>query len=420
MMTSTTMDQELHLDGRAVTPSHDSGARLARALLSYLVALTAALLLLPFDFALPASYGFRFDTSPIGALVMFGLYVPYGFLTRRARTGRRGGHVAIIMLSAGMLALALETAQLFVPAANASVWHLVSAVAGAAIGAVVCERVHHDVRSTANAAQALLLQLPLMGLVYLLLPLLWASAAAAQDDPSRLALTLCVGMAGASILGSVARATRAFTPDRAWWVVPGVAAIWSALGMLPSVLVDWRLTIGVVAAVVVFASWRGRWSAPMFVERRYEARALLVASPFMALYFILAGVWPGHSFRSNPLLHLGMPTTEQGLAMALPLLEMGIAATIMGYMLAEFRGRNESSFRENGAGVVSWACAILLVTEAARSVFGYEGASLLRAALCVLAATYGAGLYHLQRAHVKVLARRLGQSSPHDQHSRSA
>jgi len=410
-MTSTMMDRDSHFEGRAVAPSHDSGARLSRALLSYLIVLIAALVLLPYDFAIPAAYQFRFDTSPIGAVVMFAMFVPYGFLTRRARAGRFSEHLGMVMLSAGMLALALETAQLFVPATIASVWHLASAVAGAAIGAVSCERVYHNVRSTAQAAQAMLLQLPLMGLVYLMLPVLWASSAAAQDDRLRLVLTLCVGLAGASILGSIARATRAFTPDRRWWVVPCVAAVWSSLGMLPSVLVDWRLTIVGVLAVVAFASWRGRWSAPMFVERRYESRALLVASPFMALYFILAGVWPGHSFRSIPLVHLGMPTTEEGLAMALPLLEMGIAATVLGYMIAEFRGRSESSFRESGMSAVSWAFAIVVVTEAARSFFGYEGASLLRACLCVFAAAYGAGLYHVQREHVKVLARRLGPAS---------
>lgn len=408
-MTSTTMHRDVHLEGRSVAPSHDSGARLSRALLSYLVVLIAALLLLPYDFAIPAAYRFRFDTSPIGAMVMFAMFAPYGFLTRRARAGSRGEHVVMVMLSAGMLALALETAQLFVPAASASVWHLVSAVAGAAGGAVACERLHHNVRTTAHAAQAMLLQLPLMGLVYLLLPVLWASAAAAQGDRLRLVLTLAVGLAGASILGSIARATRAFTPNRRWWVVPSVAAVWASLGLLPTVLVDWRLTICGLLAIVAFTSWRGRWSAPMFVERRYEARALLAASPFMAVYFILAGVWPGQSFRSNPLVHLGMPTTEQGLAMALPLLEMGIAATVLGYMISEFRGRSESSFRQSGLGVVSWAGVLVLVTEAARSFFGYEGASLLRAALCVFAATYGAGLYHVQRDHVKVLARRLSQ-----------
>jgi len=409
MMSSTMTDQDVFFEGRAVSPSLDSGARLSRALLSYLIVVIAALLLVPYDFVIPAAYQFRFDTSPSGALVMFAMFVLYGFLTRRARAGSRGEHVALVMLSAGMLALALETAQLFVPAGSASVWHLVSAVAGAAIGAVACERMHHNVRTTAHAVHAMLLQLPLMGLVYLLLPVLWASSAAAQDDRSRLVLTLCVGLTGASILGSVARATRAFTPDRRWWVVPCVAAVWSSIGMLPAVLVDWRLTIGGVLLVVAFASWRGRWSAPMFVERRYEARALLVASPFMALYFLLAGVWPGHSFRSHPLVNLGMPMTEQGLAMALPLLEMGIAATVLGYMISEFRGRSELSFRQSGIGVVSWTGVIVLVTEAARSVLGYEGASLLRAGLCVCAATAGSGLYHLQREHVKVLARRLGQ-----------
>ena len=399
---------EIHVDGRGSPRAAplDTGARLSHALLSYLVVLIASLQLLPFDFAIPEQLRFSTALTPLSTLASLVMFVPYGFLTRRARSGR-GQHIAAVVLTAALLALALETAQLFSPTSVASVWHLLGAVSGAAGGAWLCERLHHDARGAANAVHAMLLQLPLMGLAYLLLPLLWASSAAALGDPARLALTISVGLAGASLLGSIARATRAFTPDRVWWLVPAVAAVWSTVGLMPSMLADWRVTLAGIGAVTALASWRGRWSAPVGVERRYEGPALLAASPFMLLYFVGASVWPLHGFRSIPLVHLGMPTTEAGLALALPLLEMGIASTVLGYIIAEFLGRTESSFGETSGQVFFWVFGILVINEVARSFFGYEGASLLRAALSLGAALFGAGLYHLQRAHVKVLAHRV-------------
>lgn len=406
---AATLEREMHVAQRAsgTAVPLDSGARLSRALLSYLVVLIAALTLLPFEFASPARVQFDLAFAPLSTIAMLAMFVPYGFLTRRARTGRRGQQGFAIALSAALLALALETAQLFEPSIQASPWHLLAAISGAMLGAWLCERAHDDAKGSANALSALLLQLPLMGLVYLLIPLLWASGAAAQGDPTRLGVTLCVGLTGASVLGSIARAIRGYTPDRAWWLVPAVALTWISIGLVPSLLVDWRLTLTCIAVVTGFATWRGRWSAPPFVERRYESPALLACMPFMVLYSIGSSVWPGHSSRTIPLLHLGMPSSEAGLSLVLPLLEAGIAATVLGYVVAEFHGRRESSLREASSRVFFWVCLVLLATETARSFFGYEGASLLRAALSVGAAMYGAGLYHLQRAHVKVVARRL-------------
>jgi hypothetical protein len=58
-----------------------------------------------------------------------------------------------------------------------------------------------------------------------------------------------------------------------------------------------------------------------------------------------------------------------------------------------------------------WACLVLIASEGSRSYFGFEGASVLRAVLSLGAAAYGAGLYHLQRAHVKVVARRIHRAA---------
>ena len=76
----------------------DSGARLSRALLSYLVVLIAALLLLPFEFAVPTRVGFQFAFAPLSTIATCAMFVPYGFLTRRARVGRVGQHLVSIML----------------------------------------------------------------------------------------------------------------------------------------------------------------------------------------------------------------------------------------------------------------------------------------------------------------------------------
>ncbi len=410
MATTIAHDLDVSDLGLGRTTPLDSGARLSRALLSYLVVLIAALTLLPFEFAMPAQLGFQLTLAPLSTLATCAMFVPYGFLTRRSRMGRMGQHKATVMLTAALLATVLETAQLFEPSRVATPWHVLAAAMGALIGAWLCERAHDDANGTANTLHALLLQLPLMGLAYLLLPLLWASGAAAQDDPRRLTLTLSVGLLGASLLGSIARAVRAYTPHRAWWLVPVVAATWISVGLLPSVLVDWRMTLACIAIVTAFASWRGRWSAPMFVERRYEVPALFAASPFMAIYFIGAGIWPGHSFRTIPLVNLGMPTNDAGLELALPLLEAGIAATVLGYIIAEFHGRAEVAFRDSASRLMFWAALVLMASELSRSFFGYEGASLLRAVLSLGAAAYGAGLYHLQRKHVKEVARRVGHS----------
>ena len=150
--------------GRRFAAPLDSGARLSRALLSYLVVLIAALLLLPFEFAMPDQLRITLGFSPLSTIAMCAMFVPYGFLTRRARVGRVGQHRFAIMLSAATLALVLETAQLFEMAHEASPWHVGAAVAGAGIGAWLCERAHAEANGTANASRALLLQLPLMGL----------------------------------------------------------------------------------------------------------------------------------------------------------------------------------------------------------------------------------------------------------------
>ena len=87
----------------------------------------------------------------------------------------------------------------------------------------------------------------------------------------------------------------------------------------------------------------------------------------------------------------------------LHVVEMVAAFTLLGYMLAELRGRREARFREGIRYIAVASAGAAAVTELLEGFRPDGGASALRLALLVVAALYGSWLYHLQRAHVRQL-----------------
>ncbi|MCU0618783.1 MAG: VanZ family protein [Gemmatimonadaceae bacterium] len=385
----------------------DSGARLSWAVLGYLGLLIAALTLMPFGFVVPRRpaltdiwtwHDIAFNTA---------LFVPIGFLGRRAWRPRGAlGGLTVIGVAA-LASVAVEGAQLFLPQRYPSLLDLAANVGGAVAGVALFDLVARRHRGhEESASDVLLLQLPLMGLLYLLVPLLWITARAAVDDTPRLALTGAVALMGASILGSVARAMIPVTVARAWWTLPAAAAAWAAIGVLPAADLDPRWTVAVIALAAGMAAWRGRLSAGAFVERRYEVPALRALTPWLAIFLVGSAIWPARAFRSTPLWHVGLPTAESGFALMLPVIEAVVGSSILGYVIAEFHGRRELRFATAWPRIAPWIGGCLVGSELLRSVLAYEGASVLRLGLSLVACVYGAWLYHLQREHVKVVARR--------------
>jgi hypothetical protein len=87
----------------------------------------------------------------------------------------------------------------------------------------------------------------------------------------------------------------------------------------------------------------------------------------------------------------------------LHVVEAVAAFTLLGYMLAEFRGRREARFRDGVMHVAAWCGGAALVAEVLEGFRQDGGASAVRWGLLVVGALYGAWLYHLQRAHVRRL-----------------
>src|SRR5262249_8038613 len=138
-------------------------------------------------------------------------------------------------------------------------------------------------------------------------------------------------------------------------------------------------------------------SAP---DRRFETEALRSVAPYLVTYLLLMIVLPLSAGITSWHFEMGLTGPRNDIdAQMLQLLEPVATSTVLGWVLAEARGRRELPF-SRVAGRVAVECACLaIVMEASRGMQRGVGASGVQFVLVVLAGVFGAGMYHNQRAH---------------------
>jgi len=82
-------------------------------------------------------------------------------------------------------------------------------------------------------------------------------------------------------------------------------------------------------------------------------------------------------------------------------LEPVASLTVLGYLLAEARGRRELSFKAIAARVAAECACVALAIEGSRGFQRGVGASGVQLVLMVAVGLLGAGIYHSQREHVR-------------------
>jgi glycopeptide antibiotics resistance protein len=386
-----------------------TGVRLTFAMLGYYVAVIAVITLVPFRFIVPESYTLLLTGTPLDTAANVLLFVPLGFLYRLARPPARDP-AALGVLALGVLtSCGIEAIQLFEPARFSSPIDVAANGLGAWMGAVATDRITRFIRADSQLVARLSLEIPLMGLVYMLIPLLWLGSLAAGGDPLRLALLLLPGLFGAQLLSFVHR-HRLGRPGR---VSASAVAIAAAIGMFVGVFPASAAfpfgTLGLAIAVAAFVRFRSTALSPSVPnasrytrraagnpdarDRRFEGRALRAALPFYAAY-LLAAAWLARASAG--------PENIDRLEI-LRSLELAAVFTVLGYLLAEWRGRIEERARQVALAVIARAAPLAVVVAGFRFLPGAPVEALLWLAATVAASLYGAGLYHLQRAHIQAL-----------------
>ena len=376
---------------------------LGYALLTYMTLVIAAITLIPFEFKLPRELAFSSSGSLSDVLENLVLFIPLGFLFHllRRRTGWRS--VLPALCFGALISAALETGQLFLPARFPSVLDVAANALGAGLGAAAAAVQHPQARPE-QMSILFALEMPLMNVVYLIIPLLWLGGISMGGEVHRLGLILVLGLFGGSVLASVYVSRRPPGRRRGDPLPAVYASGWFLLGTLPA-LASFPLEVLAVAVTVGGAAqistrlWRRRNEA----ERRFELTTLHRVLPLYGLFLLLLSVWPstlplGEWSRGLDYKHL---TEVERIVFAARFIEVIAAFTLLGYMVAEMRGRKSESAVKTLSWVAGAALGFSVLTAAVRDFLAGPLSSVLEAALFTTAALYGAIIYKLQLAAVK-------------------
>lgn len=382
--------------------------RLGRAILGYLATITFIITLAPFRFSARPVHGLTevWDWSDVIMNVV--MFVPIGFvyqLTRPAGSPVRWPRVLLLGL---VLSGIIEFAQLFEATRYTSLIDLATNASGAVIGAwlyaVALRRIEGP-----STVRTLALELPLMGLVYLLIPLMWL-VGLASDGGSRAWLALPIIAFASGIIGTVYAAYLEPTGRMArGWLIVAVAG-WYVVALLPGSIRQADLLLA-GAALAIGVSWMRSLSTGRHRERtgtrRFEQPTLRLVLPLFATYLALSSLWPldGADGSWHVMLAL-LPAGEAGNAAIFVALEHVAAFTLVGYIVAELQGRDVDAYRDMMWRVVRWGGGLAVLLELARGFHPAYGASALMVVFTIGASIFGGSLYQLQRNHVRALLAR--------------
>jgi VanZ family protein len=374
-----------------------TGARLFTALLGYVTLIILLLTLNPFYLAMPDQVRFTFGSSLKNLVLNIVMFLPIGFFYGLT-TKQRGALVVGASLSIG-----IESLQLFIPARTPSIMDILTNTLGAGIGSLAYDLISTRLVISSATVNRLRLETPLMGLVYLLIPLLWIDALALDEAPNRWFLTVLIGIISAIIFSDL---------FRHWWDIVDyrtavnaalAAGTWFLIGVGPAVLSSpYLLAIGPGISLFTFFITILR---PSIRDRRFEQKTLKRLLPIFGLYLVLLtlgfpfatlGTWQVFFGFTNHI-------AEKSLYALYPRLEYLVVFTVLGYLISEWRGRLELSLSKDLPYLFALASCVTFVLEILSGFQSGRGASLVRLILAIAGTLFGGTIYHLSRAHVRFL-----------------
>lgn len=384
-----------------------TGVRLGRVVLVYVALTIAVITLAPFRFSLASINPVTLGLRSLDAAMNVIMFVPIGFIYQLSR--RRGitsGLGKAFALGA-VLSLLCECAQMFEPGRIPAVADVVTNTIGSGVGAALAI-VAFGRTDPATAVRAFAVELPLMGVVYMLVPVAWLLAVGSGSDARGwlvLFLAVCAAWIIAEVFTSFERAPlrRAMLATCAWCIV----------ALAPTAIES--LARGGVAAGIAIMICAARALVPrreqQDTDRRFEAKTLRVVLPLLCIYIIGSSLTPMLAPRADwlgfvQLFHdAGTPSNTE----IFRALEHIAGFTLIGYAIAEYGGRVRERFSAVVGPVLGFAIVASMLLEIARGWHRAYGASASMFALTLLGAALGGWLYVLQLAHVRVLVGRAGR-----------
>ena len=377
-----------------VRPTHAvTGVRLSAAVLAYYLAVTAVITLVPFHFARPDRYALMLRGTPFDVFANILMFVPLGLLFRLARPSPQD-RAALQVLGLGMLAsVAIEVAQLFEPDRFTSPLDVLANGTGAWLGALACDRAIRTDRAGAVLVGRLSLEVPLMGLAYLLVPLLWLGSVRVTGQSGGVLLLALPGLFGATLVADVHRHRLGRPGGASAGAVAAFTGFAMGVGLVPVAARHPGAALLLTVLVMVYTRIAACVPLDPAADRRFELSTLRRALPFYAAYLLVLAWSAGpRGSAVSTLVILGR-------------IELASAFIVLGYLLAEWRGRIEPRAVPAVWSVAGRALPVAALAATGPLLSGGRGAAAVWLGVTLIATVYGACVYLLQRDHVRALIR---------------
>jgi len=376
---------------------------LSNALLMYMVGVVLLITLIPFQFHIPQKIPSIWEINLNDSITNVFLFLPLGFLFELSRR-RHKDTLCVKALGFGILvSVVIEITQVFLLGRYTSVIDVMTNGAGAWVGALIFTLIKRNVNQT-RIAGVFALELPLMNLVYLLIPLIWLNGLSAGHEGSRVWLLVVLGLFGAIVLSSVYIHRLRYVERLSSSKLTFLAMGWFFVAALPALahfpLQSILCGIGVGIIVRLLTAFQKK---TIQADLRFVLPTLKRLLPLYIFYLLLLALWPttvafGEWQRT---VHLQELMFDERIVFIFRFVEYIAAFTLLGYIVAEMRGRKQESVTKILVWIVvlSLSCVIGIVFLKGHTPFSLL--TIVEVALITGASLYGGIIYRLQLAAIQ-------------------
>jgi VanZ family protein len=375
---------------------------LGAALLFYILVVTLLFTLAPYDYSfthlnsLNDFFGWQLKDSVMNII----LFIPTGFLLFPLLPERKKYIYATLF--GFLFSSFIEFNQIFIPSRSPGFNDIITNSAGALIGSLG----HHYVKKYVWAKSETLLHLsiPLMNIIFLMIPFLWLSSFAAGHDINRLWLLFLLGVVGAVLVSEIYINRILQKGFFNLFLFASLLSSWYLIGVFP-VLIKYPKRIFLFLALInIFALLRMKYGSEVKNDKRFELKTLNKIIPLFILYILLLSQWP-LSIHETPFQFNWLTDYKLQRHYFLSVyryIEYFTAFALIGYLLAQYINRSKNQLHKSRR-VLKWLLILTVLLEIPRGFHPGYNATLENIIVSFAWGIFGAGIYLMQLEYFKFL-----------------
>lgn len=375
------------------------------ALLLYMCIIVLLITLIPFEFRIPDQYKITWSTNFPDLITNIFLFIPIGFLLKLTRGQNRDKLCLGPLIFGLILSTGIEFTQAYIPGRYTQVIDVVTNGLGAWFGGMILAFLGNHLNG-GHTGRLFALELPLMGLIYLLIPLMWLNGLATGKEENRLWLLLLLGIVGASVICSVYINRFKHAGNIGYTKLSVFTFFWFVLCSLP-VLINFPLKIAFfgIAVVLVVQIFSRLLKESNTGENRFEIPTIKKLLPIYIVYLLLLAVWPAAIAAGEWKYNIIFEELvfEDRIVFIFRFVELIAAFTLLGYMIAEMRGRKNEAVETTLGWTFFIAAGAAIVIEVLKTYPAFSNIDILSIFIITSASIYGAVIYRLKLSAIERL-----------------